>query len=81
MDAALNDRGSHLFTMSTCPFYINLDKVDLISMDVYLCVCVCHREHMCTLTSSTSSCVLRVRKERVEISIGTQIVFGVIFYY
>jgi hypothetical protein len=36
---------------------------------------------MCTLTSSTSSCVLRVTKERVEISVGTQIVFGVIFCY
>jgi hypothetical protein len=47
---------------------------------VCACVCVCHREHMCTLTS-TSSCVLRVTKEHVVISIGTQTLFGVIFCY
>ena len=46
-----------------------------------VCVCVCHREHICTLTSSTSLCVVRVTKERVVKSIGTQTVFGVIFCY
>jgi hypothetical protein len=47
LDAALNDRGSHLFTVSTCPLYINLDNIDLISLDVYR-VCVSRGTHAYT---------------------------------